>query len=75
MSNPVFGHGRFRDLDTQLQQFAMDARRTRARIVAAQHPNQKRFLVRGGICSELFSGRGRSLDLSCSSTSTSAISL
>jgi len=39
MSHHVFRHGRFRDLDTQFQQFAMNTRRTPGWIVAAQHPN------------------------------------
>src|SRR3954463_8860052 len=40
MSHHVFRHGRFRDLDTQLQYFTMNTRRTPARIVAAQHSDQ-----------------------------------
>ena len=40
MPHHVFGDGRFGDLDTQFQQFAVNARCTPTRVIAAQHPDQ-----------------------------------
>ena len=39
MPDHVFADGRFRDLDAQLQELAMDARRSPSKVVSAESPN------------------------------------
>src|SRR5215471_11007984 len=46
MPHHVFGGGGFGNLDAQLEQLAMNAWRTPARVVAAHHPDQIPNLLR-----------------------------
>jgi hypothetical protein len=46
MPNHVLGYGRLRDLNSQFQQFAVNAWCTPARVVAAHHPDQIPNLLR-----------------------------
>jgi len=48
VAEQVLAHARFADIDAELQQFAVNARRAPERILTAQHPNQSADLLRHG---------------------------